>query len=539
MSCAAVALRTCRVPYKRVPLASTPVVRLITAFLLTLASACTGLPSTPSPSTTSAAAALAADRIQLLHTDDIHGHLDFDTVGSGTSSFQSGGLAMVSSQVKALRARAPARTVLVDGGDTWQGTFISNSNKGEAITKAMSLMGYDAMTVGNHDFDWGQQVLSSRASEASFPFLATNVTETATGKLPAYLKPYIVKDLGVAKVGILGITNPASNTIVKATSVAGLRFGPATQIEPFLTELKQRADIIVVVAHIGSADATQLARDVPGIDVIVAAHDHMPVQTARVEGKTTIVDAGAYTQYLGRLEIIVDPATHKMKDAVRAGELVAIAASQSVKPDPEITAIVDARRAEAAKYTERVVGTLRSDLDGTSRDENAIGDMIGDAFVEYGRNQGWKTDVAFYNAAGIRASLKAGNVTYGQLYQVLPFENSIVSVDLTGEQLRQVLEDAAGRAGRVQIGGGRFVYRFSNPGGDRVLEATIAGAPLDPKRVYHVATIDYLLLGGDGHTWFGKGTNVIYGDIEVDAVATYMTAHSPLDPKVDGRIAQR
>ena len=179
-----------------------------------------------------------------------------------------------------------------------------------------------------------------------------------------------------------------------------------------------------------------------------------------------------------------------------------------------------------------------TDLDNP-RDENGIGNMIGDALVEYGKAQGWKTDVAFYNAAGVRAPLKAGPVTYGQLYQVLPFENTIVSVDLTGEQLRGVLEDASGAAGRLQIGGGRWAYRFTNPAGSRVLEATIAGQPLDPQRVYHVATIDYLLLGGDGHTGFGKGSNKIYGDIEVDAVAAYMTAHSPLDPRVEGRITQR
>ena len=90
----------------------------------------------------------------------------------------------------------------------------------------------------------------------------------------------------------------------------------------------------------------------------------------------------------------------------------------------------------------------------------------------------------------------------------------------------------------LEFGGGRFAYRFSNPAGERVLSATIAGQPLEPQRVYHVATIDYLLLGGDGHTWFGKGTNVIYGDVEVDAVASYMTVHSPLDPKIEGRITQ-
>src|SRR5206468_9513801 len=111
-------------------------------------------------------------------------------------------------------------------------------------------------------------------------------------------------------------------------------------------------------------------------------------------------------------------------------------------------------------------------------------------------------------------------------YAGRPFESTVVNIDLTAAQLKGVLEDASGRAGRLQIGGGKWVYRFSNAAGERVLEATIAGQPLDLKRVYHVATIDYLLLGGDGHTWFGKGTNIVYGDIEVDAVAAYMTAHT-------------
>ena len=488
-----------------------------------------------SPSST---AALASDRIQLLHTDDIHGRLEAEKVQGGSSSFDQGGMAALASQVYAQRKRAPGRTLLLDGGDAWQGSFISNANKGEAVTRAMTLMGYDAMAVGNHDFDWGQDVIAQRAKEASFPFLATNVVETATGKLPAYLKPYVVKDLGIARVGILGVTNPASNTIVKATSVAGLMFGPASDVQRYLPEVRAQADIIVVVAHIGTADATALARDVPGIDVIVAGHDHASVQTARLEGRTTIVNAGAYTQYLGRLEIVVDPATHRMTDSVRAGVLIAVAASSSLRADAEIAGLVEARRAEAEKYTSRAVGIVKADLENP-RDENGLGNMITDAFVEYGKQQGWKTDVAFYNAGGVRAPLRAGPVTYGQLYQVLPFGNTIVSVDLTGDQLREVLEDASGRAGRVQIGGGSWVYRFSNAAGQRVLEATIAEQPLDPRRIYHVATIDYLLLGGDGHTWLGKGTNIIYGDIEVDVVAAYMTAHSPLDPKVEGRITTR
>ncbi len=448
-------------------------------------------------------------------------------------------MAQLATQVAALRARAPERTLLLDAGDAWQGTFISNVNKGAAVTRAMSLMRYDALTVGNHDFDWGQEVLASRAKEASFPFLGANVTETATGALPAYLRPYVIKDLGIAKIAVLGVGNPGSASIVKATSVAGLRFGDAAAtVRRYLPELRRQADIVVVAIHVGTADAMALARDVPGIDVIVAGHDHAALATARLEGGTTIVNAGSYTQYLGRLELVVDPATRHLKDTVRSGALVPIASTARLRPDPEVAAIVEGERAAADHYTSRVVGTLAEFL-SNPREECGLGNMITDALLEYGRTQGWKSDVAFYNMAGVRAAIGPGEVTYGRLYEVLPFGNAVVNVDLTGAQLREVLEDASGRAGRLHIAGGRWAYRYANPDGQRVLEASVAGAPIDPARVYHVATIDYLLLGGDGHRHFAKGTNVIYGDVEVDAVAAYMTAHSPLDPKVEGRIEQR
>jgi 5'-nucleotidase len=165
--------------------------------------------------------------------------------------------------------------------------------------------------------------------------------------------------------------------------------------------------------------------------------------------------------------------------------------------------------------------------------------MIVDGLLEYGRLQSWKSDVAFYNMAGVRASLPAGTITYGQLYSVLPFTNVVMSLDMTGKQLHAVFEAASGSAGQLHVGGASFAYHFENPAGQRLLEATVGGRPLDEARIYHVVTIDYLYGGGDGHTEFKDAANVIYGDIEVDAVSAHMTAHSPLDPKVEGRIVQR
>jgi 5'-nucleotidase/UDP-sugar diphosphatase len=507
--------------------------RFVLALFLAAVTACSSaVPPAPSSST------LADDRIQLLHTDDIHGHLDADLIqsASATSTFRAGGMAQLAGQVAVFRARSPQRTLLVDAGDAWQGTFISNANKGEAVTKAMSLMRYDALAVGNHEFDWGPDVLALRAREAAFPFLAANVVDTTTGKSPTYLKPFVVKDLGIARVGIIGLTNPGSATIVKATSVAGLNFLPAADsIRPLLSEVQRQADIVVVAAHIGLIDAVQLARDVPGIDVIVAGHDHAAIQTARVEGRTTIVNAGAYTQYLGRIEIVVDRTTRKMKDAVRGGVLTAIAANPNVKADPEIAKLVDAHRADAEKYTSRIVGRSTEPLSNI-REETGFGNLITDAFVEYGRQQGWRTDVAFYNMAGVRASFPAGQLTFGQLYEALPFSNTVVNVDLTGENLREVIDRAVCVTGRLHMAGVVVSYRFDGGAPNCVRAITVGGAPLDAARAYHVATIDYLLLGGDGHTTFKRGTNTIYGDVEVDVVAAYITSHSPVSPKVERRL---
>jgi 5'-nucleotidase len=248
------------------------------------------------------------------------------------------------------------------------------------------------------------------------------------------------------------------------------------------------------------------------------------------------VDAGAYTQYVGRLEIVVDRTTRKMKDAVRGSELTAIAANANVKPDPEIAKLVEERRAAAEKYTSRIVGRTTEPLSNV-REETGFGNLITDAFIEYGRQQGWQTEIAFYNMAGVRASFPAGQLTFGQLYEALPFSNTVVSVDLTGSQVAAIIDRAVCVSGRLHMAGVAVAFHFNGGTPNCVKGVSVAGAPLVPTRTYHVATIDYLLLGGDGHSGFAKGTNVIYGDVEVDVVAAYISVHSPVSPKVDGRLA--
>ncbi len=523
--------------------------RIVLAVLLVLVSGCTAAApiasDAPSASIAAKAGPLAPDRFQILHTNDIHGHLDSAKVTTGGRTFEQGGMAILGGMVQQQRARAPERTVVLDAGDAWVGQLISAIDHGRSIVKAMSLIGYDAMALGNHDFDWGQDELAQRAKEAMFPFLAANVVEEATGATPPFAKPYTVKDLRVAKVAVIGLTYPSA-TIIRAASVKGLRFLPAVEsVRRYLPEMQKEADVIVAVTHLGieggsariGGGDTALAQAVPEIDLIVGGHDHQAFRTARVVGKTRIFQTGSSTDNLGRVEVTIDPATKKVA-AVQGAEVLLPVSTGGAPPHPEVAALVAERRAEADKAGAKVVGSATASFEGSRDMNDPLGNLVADGLLEYGKQQGWKTEVAFYNSAGIRSSIPMGDITYAKLAQVFPLQNSVVSVDLTGEQLKEVFEGMAGTAGRLFVSGGTLAYRSVDPAGSRVVRATVVGRPLDPKRVYHVATIDYLLGGGDGHTGFGKGTNVIYGDLDVDVVAAYFQARSPLSPASPGRVTQ-
>ncbi|MBI2325573.1 MAG: bifunctional metallophosphatase/5'-nucleotidase [Chloroflexi bacterium] len=502
-------------------------------------------PAATTAAATGAGQPLAANKLLILHTNDLHGRLDAATVVTGGKPFEQGGLPMIGGMIARERARAPDRTLVLDAGDAWVGQLISGIDRGRSMVKAMSLIGYDAQALGNHDFDWGQDELAARAKEASFPFLTANVVEEATGRTPAFARPFIVKDLKIAKVAIIGLTYPSS-TIIRAASVKGLRFEPAIDsVKKYLPEMKAQADVIVALSHLGieggsarlGGGDSALALAVPDIDLIIGGHDHLAFRTARSSGKTRIYQAGSNGDNVGRVEVTVDPATKKMS-AVQGADVLLPVSTGAATPQPEVAKVVAERKAEAEKIGSKVIGKATGLFAQDREMNNPLGNVVADALLDYGVKQGWKTDIAFYNSAGTRAAVGEGDITYFKLAEVLPFQNSVVSVDLTGEQLKEVLEGMAGNAGRLFMSGGTMTYRFSNASSSRVLKAAVAGQPLDLKRVYHVATIDYLLGGGDGHTGFAKGTNVLYGELDVDVVAAYVQSKGTLSPVSPGRVTQ-
>ena len=517
-------------------------------FLLALAmllAGCGTAPTSTPPSATGAepiginSAGDPLETIVILHTNDFHGAVEAEEVQSGGGSSERGGLVNLVSLIDQLRDEHPGRTLLLDAGDSFQGSYVSNSTQGELVMAAMKVAGYDAWTLGNHEFDWGQESLRARIAQAGFPALGANVLDEATGDIWDMVQPYAIIEVGRIKVGVLGLSYPDTPAISKPENVAGLGFQRAEDtVRRYLPELQEQADLIVVLSHQGYDGDMALAKAVDGLDVIVGGHSHIFLESPRKINDTLIVQAGAKGQVIGRLEITMDVETGEIVDYASRQVLVPVTNDLSAV-NQEVQALVDAALAEAAETIEQPIGETAVALEPKSVGEFALGNLITDAMLDADID-GQQADIAMHNNGGIRAALPKGTISFGQLYAVLPFDNQLMALELTGEQVLRILEHSvSGSPGKMQVAGMSFQFDMSRPAGNRILEATVGGAPLEPARLYRVVTIDYLASGGDGQETFLEGMNPAYGDGEVWVVAQYIQDHSPVHPEVEGRIRQR
>ncbi len=498
------------------------------------------LPPTPAPTATPT----GPIAVTILHTNDMHGALEGEKLKGGDGvTFEFGGVANAMGTLARIKTEVGANVLTVDDGDFFVGSFASNRDQGKAIVASMNVIGYDALTLGNHDFDQGTDVLKARAAEAKFPFLAANLLDEATGKAPAWVKPYIVKQIAGIRFGIIGTTYPNS-VIIKASSIKGLKFlSDVDAVKQILPEVKQQADLIVVVAHQGT-DYIQALAEVPGVDVIVSGHNHVSLQQPKVIGSTIVVQAGAKAQYVGRLDLKIDPTTKKILDYTKNNENIPAVSTKAQTP-PQVSDLIGKVVAEARDAMNRPIGETQTDLmrqytsDGRTTGEYLLANLIVDAMLAANQAGDRPADIAIHNQGGIRADLPKGPITYGKLYEVIPMDNALEALDLTGADIKAILEVAVS-CPRVQttVAGMSFTYDCRKPSGSRVSNLQVKGQPMDLQKVYRVETIDYLATGGDGQTAFTKGKNPVYGDPVVDVVAAYVTKNSPLNLKVEGRIVE-
>ncbi len=484
--------------------------------------------------------------LRILYVNDFHGFADpYQPPGSQE---KLGGVAYLAAEVKKLRREKP--TLLLAAGDMIQGNSWANLFQGKSSIALMNLMHFDAMVVGNHEFDFGQEVLKKRIAEAHFPVLGANVEGFQDG-----LKPYVIKDLQGLKVAVIGVVTPDTPQATNPCNVRGLKFlTPEASLEKYLPELKKKADLVLVLSHIGYQADRELAAKVQGIGVIVGGHSHTKLLEPAVVNGTIVVQAWEHAKALGVLDLQVEDGNIKHFQ----GRLEMIKPAQG-RADKAVQALVKKYAARVYAVLGEKIGKTEVDLDGAhvrARETN-LGDFLADIF-----RQAAGADAASINGGGIRAGIAKGPITIKDIYTVLPFDNYLVAIKLTGKQIKEALEHGVSGleqgAGRFpQVSGLSFTYSRRAPAGSRVKEIRIGGQPLDPQKEYAVATNDFMAAGGDGYQAFGealksspdyfcaggmlKGEKLAYNDAGHwlrDVVGDYVRRQKTVAPQVEGRIKE-
>lgn len=440
--------------------------------------------------------------ITIVHTNDTHSRVN-----------EGVGFAKISAKVKELK-EANLNVLLLDAGDTFHGQTFATISKGESIVKVMNAVGYDVMTPGNHDFNYGQDRLLELAGLAQFPIISANVVKADGTTL---LEPYVIKEVGGLKIGIFGLSTPETAYKTKPTNVEGLTFADPVEIaQQMVQELKEKeVDAIIALVHLGidkeSTDTSYLVRDnVEGIDLIIDGHSHSTLDSIDNEGKATkIVSTGEYNNNLGIVNLTFENGELK---SVEPTVLTSEAASE-IEADSEISELIASIDEENKAITSVVVGKTDVELDGVREHvragETNLSNLITDAMLALSG-----ADMAITNGGGIRASIDVGDITMEEVITVLPFGNYVIVKEYTGAQILAALEHGTASypelAGSfAQVAGATFTLDLNQEPGKRVTDVKINGEPLDLEKTYKVATNDFMAVGGDGYEMLKEGKLVV------------------------------
>jgi 2',3'-cyclic-nucleotide 2'-phosphodiesterase (5'-nucleotidase family) len=446
--------------------------------------------------------------LRILAISDLHGHLER--------------AAPLKAAMDSLGRACACPTLRLDAGDELQGTLLSNANAGRAAVEVLNRLGLDAAAVGNHDLDWSVDTLRRRMAEARYPWLAANIVDSASGARPGWVVPWRVLEAGGLRVGVVGYITSETKSIVRSDRVAGLRFvdGALALHEPLRQLEAERPDLTILLAHAGAecdgavchGEIIRLAESLdPGrVDLIVGGHTHRLVETRA--GGVPIVEAGSNGEAIAVADLVRTPAGGR-ELRTRLEKIPADAGPG----DAGVAALVGRYQERVDSLASRVVARLKFPL---SRSDPRLGRLIAEA-----NRNAVRADVGLVNAGGIRADLPSGPVTYGALFEVEPFQNALVTVTLTGAELRALLEQAVQGAGRpsLEIAGALVRYDPNRPAGRRIQAIRLQGGrKLSSRDRYRVALPDYLARGGDGFALLAEHPADPSGVLDVDALRDFL-----------------
>ncbi len=484
--------------------------------------------------------AWAQTALTILHTSEHHGTIQPIDQGAFTGH---GGVERRASLVKQIRKEVE-HLLVVDSGDLLMGTALSSVYRGEADIAAMNLMGYDAVSVGNHDFDFGTRHLKDLHQAATFPFLCSNVRPQE----PDTCTRYVIKTLGALRIGLIALIGQRNypDTFNRAV-VREVEFqDPIAAAKKAATELRDRVDLLVAITHQDTEEDLALAKEVPALDVIIGGHTEgfdglvPPGTTTPAEGRVELTGIGPVFvkthrqgRTLGRLDLVLHDKT------VMVAEARNLPVTSTVPPDPEVANLVREYARRLDEKTNLVLGEAAQTLEGGNKEIRTRETNLGNLLADLAR-QHTGTDIALIHAGLVRNSIPAGPVTLKRIMEVLPFDSTLISFHITGAQLHGALENSVSRlpqsAGRfLQVSGLTVSFDATAPSGARITRVLVNGAPLDPTRLYSVATDRFIAEGGDGYSIFLQAINRRDHQIPLRDVLVSALKAGPLTAKEEGR----
>jgi len=510
-----------------------------------------------------AGVATAEYKLTILHTNDFHSRFEpiskYDSgCGEGDNAEGKcfGGTARLVTGVAAARARSN-NTILVSGGDQFQGTLFYTYYKGKVAAEMMNKLGYDAMTVGNHEFDDGPEVLRGFMDAVGFPVLMSNADVSGEELLAGKLNKSTVIERGGEKIGLIGLTPQDTDEL--ASPGPNVKFSdPVAAVQAEVDRLTAMGvNKIIVLSHSGYVVDKRVAAETTGVDVIVGGHSNSYLSNTSdravgpyptMIGNTAVVQAYAYGKYLGELNVTFDDAGNITE---ATGEPVVM--DGSVAEDASTVARIGELAQPLEEIRQNVVASAASLIEGDRSvcrvQECAMGNLVADAMLDRAKKQG--ITIAFANSGGIRASIDAGDVTMGEVFSVLPFQNTLSTFQINGQGIIDALENGVSQVEEVkgrfpQVAGLTFSWDASvAPNEGRIQSVMVADgdgfSPIDPGKTYLVVTNNYVRNGGDGYKIFSGDDKKAYdyGPDLAEVLADYMAANAPYTPYVDGRIVQK
>ena len=439
---------------------------------------------------------LKADtNLVLVHFNDFHGQVQPLEKGVG-------GYAVLHAFVREQRRRAAARgadLLLLDAGDWFQGTPEGNESRGALVVRGMNHLGVDAATLGNHEFDFGEKRTQELVAQTHYPVLAANVETGQSHRVVPWLRPYIVRTVAGLRIGILGLITKRTR-LVSTGPFGELRYADEIKtLARWMPRLQADCDFVVLLTHCGLATDKVLAERFPQVRLILGGHSHTSLRNPVRVGSTWIVQTGARSTEIDRIQLRVDPLNRRVR--LILGENLPLLESR-YPPDPRLLAWLARETKDVRAVWDRPIGRLVGDF-GSPRSYGSTpaGNLVADLIREAGKAQ-----IGVQNKGGLRTHLHGGPMTLRLAYQLLPFKNTVVSMDLTGAQIRSVLHEGLTEAERpYEVSGMRYEVLRGEEGPQMGRMWLASGQTIQPDQVYRVATNSFLAAGGDGAKTFKLG----------------------------------